>query len=495
MKSPFCKRRQMFLSYRRLDLDYATRVKQALEPRLNADIFMDVSGEHGIDDVNFQTSLVRNLERSDVMLLVVSENTFGPRIYTDDDWVRSEIRQALQTNKPIVAVAAQKTALPADLPTDVRAVTFTEIKQVPRDAFFDPGIDALARFITRTTPIQRAGECRARFWKFVVAPLLLILVAIFGSWLLWPDPEPTEPPKIRNLMAHADSVWTVAYSRDGALLASGSFDGTIKLWDTANLKVIRTLEGHTDRVIQVAFSADNKYLASASGDLTAKLWNVQTGSEIRTFEGHTEPVLSVAFSPDGTLLATGSVDFTVRLWDVATGVNVRILTGHTDQIGSLAFSPDGLRLASGGMDGVIKLWVVRNGKEETTLDGHDAEVYAIAYSPDGHTLVSASQDSTVRLWDMTRLDEIAILTGDVPTPFGTVAYSPDGKYVVAGGQDSIIRIWDIATRQIRYSMSLPFDPENIPDPINVVAYSPDGKFIASGNSDGSIQLWYIKAWG
>ena len=90
------------------------------------------------------------------------------------------------------------------------------------------------------------------------------------------------------------------------MLASGSSDKTVKLWDVASGRELRTLSGHTDDVISVAFSPDGKVLASGSRDNTIKLWDVASGRELRTLSGHTNTVLSVAFSPDGKLLASGS---------------------------------------------------------------------------------------------------------------------------------------------------------------------------------------------
>jgi WD40 repeat protein len=115
-----------------------------------------------------------------------------------------------------------------------------------------------------------------------------------------------------------DPVLSVAFSPDGATLASGWHDNTVQLWQVSDGTLLYTLEGHTAYVSSVAFSPDGATLASGSYDGTVRLWRVYDGTLLRTLEGHTSGVSSVAFSPDGVTLASGSVDQTVRLWGVTT---------------------------------------------------------------------------------------------------------------------------------------------------------------------------------
>ncbi|WP_261558378.1 pentapeptide repeat-containing protein, partial [Frankia tisae] len=206
---------------------------------------------------------------------------------------------------------------------------------------------------------------------------------------------------------HADAVTapataaqnSVAFSPDGAVLATAAADGTARLWEVATGRPLRTLTGHDGSVWSVAFSPDGTLLATAADDRTARLWDAATGRPLRTLTGHDNWVWSVAFSPDGAVLATASADGTARLWEVATGRPLRTLTGHDASVRSVTFSPDGTLLATTCADGTARLWEVATGRPLRTLTGHDASVRSVTFSPDGTLLATAAEDRTARLWD------------------------------------------------------------------------------------------------
>jgi WD40 repeat protein len=317
---------------------------------------------------------------------------------------------------------------------------------------------------------------------------------------------------IRTLRGHASMVLTVAINLDGQIIASGSNDNTIKLWQLETGKLLRTLgrwfSGHSNIVHAIAFSPDGQLLASGSWDETIKLWQVDTGKQIRTFTSHNNWINSIAFSPVpehpsyqegefymqgfvlldttslglGWTLASGSADSTIKLWLVSTGLELRTFTGHSDTVWSVAFSPDGQLLASGSSDSTIKLWQVKTGREIRTLTGHSFFVHSVTFSQDGQLLASGSADSSVKLWLVNTGKKLRTFTGHSDTVW-SVAFSPDGQFLASGSWDKTIKIWQVSTGAEICTLS------GHSNYVRAVAFSPDGQTLVSGSDDDTIKIW------
>ena len=199
---------------------------------------------------------------------------------------------------------------------------------------------------------------------------------------------------------------TAAFSRDGAILAAaqnsslatGNNRFSILLWEIPSQQLQFTFKGHKGEIKALGFAPDGKTLASGSKDGTIRLWNTTTGDQTTSFSADTNTAL--AFSTDSKTLASVYDDKRIKLWDINTGEELMTLKGNIGICYALAFSADSKILASGSHDGTILTWDIATGTKLTTLKGHDNWIKALTFSPDGKTLASGSEDGVIFLWNV-----------------------------------------------------------------------------------------------
>lgn len=316
-------------------------------------------------------------------------------------------------------------------------------------------------------------------------------------------PTPLSPITVANaynvvlmseLKGRSGIVTSLAFSPqypDGSLLAAGSSDTTIVLWNTKTSQSV-TLSGHNGDILSVTFSPDGNLLASASADNTIMLWDVATGIQKRTFAGHTDDVWSIAFSPDGTQLVSGSADNTLRLWNVETGTQIgeTMSTDNADVL-SVAFSPDGDLIASGGTDNKVRVWFVETQDELIAFEGHTTWVLTVAFSPTGDILASGGADNTILFWNTND----ASLGGRIDGAIGdvvTLLFSPlnTGRLynlLAYSGEDGSIVMVDVSDiTDINQISILPSQG----DRVKTIAFNADGSLLASASAS-VIYIWSV----
>jgi WD40 repeat protein len=204
------------------------------------------------------------------------------------------------------------------------------------------------------------------------------------------------------LTGHEDSVNHLAFSPDGQLLATASWDGTAKLWDTASGKQLAVFD-MPSHCRDVVFSPDGKLLACASGD-DAMLFDVASRKRLHLLRGHQNSADCIAFSPNGRLLVTGSHDRTIRIWNVETGKAKHVIAAHREKIHSVAFSPDGRTIASGDERGTIAFSHLETGRFLFDTKVGIDKVRCLQFSPDGETLAVTVAQSGLILIIVLRID-------------------------------------------------------------------------------------------
>lgn len=340
-----------------------------------------------------------------------------------------------------------------------------------QDGVFTDTFDALTAIT-----ISRDGE----YWA---------AISRRGEMLVWRPEGASSQILHRTWPAHATLAWTLAFSPDGRMLASGSWDGTIKLWDVASGTLL-WMGKHTSHVNRVAFAPDGTLLASSGHDATVRLWDVQHGIELQTLP-HPGAVAVITWCParpGAQLLASGDLEGTIRLWEWQKSDLLsygQSLTEHTTWVDGLAFAPDGQTLASASYDGTIKLWnISATVTLRETLATPMARMHRIAWSPDGRILASCSFERAIWLWDVDQRSYRMPLQGHTAAVYD-LAFTPDSRSLISGSQDGTLRVWDVATGQCIRVM------ESYTGSLFAVDWSPDSTQLVSVGTDGLVTIYAV----
>jgi len=296
---------------------------------------------------------------------------------------------------------------------------------------------------------------------------------------------------VYELKGHQDTISSLAFNRDGSLLASGGMDGCVKIWEVSSGTCRCTLDGPSESIDWIQWHSKGDTILAGSSDFSSWMWSAQSGDFMMTFSGHAGPVTCGSFTPDGKLLVTGGGegDATLRVWDPKTGQTLCTTEGphfHQTGITCLAVHPNSHVALSGSESGSVKMTSIENGKVLGSLEKHQdgSSIEGILFLPSMGAAASGGMDGSLVVWDLScfspRLECLH------PEGITKVIAHPTGTQMISGCTDGVVRCWDARTGSCSHEF------HGHQDIIQDIAISPDGYQILTGAEDHAARVFDLR---
>ncbi|MEB3328671.1 MAG: hypothetical protein VKQ33_05510 [Candidatus Sericytochromatia bacterium] len=304
------------------------------------------------------------------------------------------------------------------------------------------------------------------------------------------------------LPPHSGEVVRVALSPSERYLACAMKDGTLRLWDRSEARVVGVLAEHSAPITSMAFSPDERYLVAVSGRGDPVLWEVPTRWVHRFADPRPARATAVAFNCRDGSLAIGHRDGRVTVWDAESLRCLKTIQAHASRVCAIAIDPCGPHLASAGANPLVRMWDLRTGKQLHEFGEHQTAIVELGFSPDGRRLLSRDAGHTVKVWGPSQPTSLVTLRGD-GTPLRTVAFGLAGASVATAGDGSVMNLWDVETGALLCEREV----EGGWDRTHLVQNRRDGTMVACGEEGGQLVVfdchgywtqvsdrWQVAAW-
>jgi WD40 repeat protein len=290
--------------------------------------------------------------------------------------------------------------------------------------------------------------------------------------------------RVATIQVHESGVTHASFSRDGRLIASSSYDNTVRIVDVATKKVVHILRGQSSFATMLGgqFSRNGERILTSAFD-SPRIWDVKTGKMIHELKRCPNDCYIASFNNDESRIIAGSEGGKAVVWDAATGAELFRLGGHRKAVYSARFSPDNETIATASRDGTVKIWAL-NGAHLKTLQGNGSPFTSLTYDPSGKTVVATTEDGAAWVWEVTSGTLKYLLRGHTARIKDSL-FGNDGRQLVTFGERGEVVLWDINSGNATFAL------RGHTARVRYASFHPTSQILATASSDGTVRIWDV----